>query len=575
MGTRRKSLNIGGCERAVPVSSVDTFGELDGMYRKDSSLATCLWCVRSYSFHTINEKVMDDMPLSISRPLRDRNRKKYIQAISEHRSTLQTNARLLLSLVTYCCSIPEHTFLHDTLFFIHLHSMSVSIILTDIHMYPLYTVLKGIKQGLPRDKLKLVLFYNTLYRLHTLPGYPSIESILAATGHVEAPDELRLFTHGNQTSTPMLLYKRAYVECDRVPILQLFTYMRQTIGNTPLSIAALYTLQIPVVYGELRDMLICTRLCPQRYYPTLKELFICVRKCMALPRKYQMIGVGSSGVTCLSATGCKKTEECPLSLLPCATGVHKLMTRKDAIYERQVHSRIGLDQIDPDGVYHSRFVHSCELDRKKQIEHDYTNKVLTHGLVYEYGGVTFTTICKSLSTPVLLRALTSVAQSIHYLNSQNIVHMDIKPDNIVCRRINGTIQCRLIDFGLSVNTVSFPPRTSTIFHNVYLWPCETMFLSSIKFNSPMEYIHHFLRHCPRNVPRDKQLYKYTASVMYSTRTLSSQQLVYAVQGVDRYQFGILLSHPKLLGPTHTFVQRLLHPNPSQRPPLTTYVSLVP
>ena len=42
-----------------------------------------------------------------------------------------------------------------------------------------------------------------------------------------------------------------------------------------------------------------------------------------------------------------------------------------------------------------------------------------------------------------------VIDALSYLHSQNIVHRDIKPENILLNKINRTINCKLIDFGIS------------------------------------------------------------------------------------------------------------------------------
>lgn len=50
--------------------------------------------------------------------------------------------------------------------------------------------------------------------------------------------------------------------------------------------------------------------------------------------------------------------------------------------------------------------------------------------------------------PTCARYIQQILEGMHYVHKQNIVHLDIKPENIVCVDTTGT-HVKIIDFGLA------------------------------------------------------------------------------------------------------------------------------
>lgn len=502
-------------------------------------------------------------------PVNQGDRGRFLTLLSEHKVPLKNDPYLTLSIVSFCCQVTNIVYLEDIMLFTERNDMSMTAVLTDIEKYPLvYTLKHG-----DLNKFNILLFFNVMGRIHPLQSIVIKSTIMKLLRQRNQQFYITLLSNDKHMLYSRMLYERACLSLDRIPILQFLNYIGENYRTNKINIANAFQEGIPVLYRELRNMLIFIRLCPTGYYPTIQELFFCIQKCFFLPQSFRMLGSGSTGVAHWSVNGCHQSQECPRTRWDCVTGINKLMTSKDSNKEYHVHKRIGLQAADPEGIYHSRLVHRCQLDTAFQLQHP-SGKLLTHGLIYEYGGITFSVLYQKYPRAVLFQALLSLADCIHYLNTHNIIHMDIKPDNIVCRFHNGNVHCRLIDFGLSVNTSTYPARLSPIFHRVYIWPFETMFLSSVKLSNPMSYIRHYLSKCPTAVPVDINLYKRTATDMFNTQPLSKKQLYNAVYAVDRFQFGLILSKYRLLGTNHHWVKKLLDPTPSNRPLLTMFRTII-
>ena len=117
---------------------------------------------------------------------------------------------------------------------------------------------------------------------------------------------------------------------------------------------------------------------------------------------------------------------------------------------RQIKDEIDLSikayQIARDGV--------VALISFKKIEKTDLNETIFE-IVYEYGGDNFLTAFKDANGQKIMDAMETVAKIMARLESENIFHSDIKPENIVIS--NGVV--KLVDFGVSMK---FDTKTSML-----------------------------------------------------------------------------------------------------------------
>jgi serine/threonine protein kinase len=69
----------------------------------------------------------------------------------------------------------------------------------------------------------------------------------------------------------------------------------------------------------------------------------------------------------------------------------------------------------------------------------------------------------------LLEIIMALVPLFNELKSQQIIHCDIKPENILVHRINNKVKCSIIDFGLAFRKNALPQR-KTIFQLAYSAP---------------------------------------------------------------------------------------------------------
>lgn len=55
----------------------------------------------------------------------------------------------------------------------------------------------------------------------------------------------------------------------------------------------------------------------------------------------------------------------------------------------------------------------------------------------------------------------SIFRSLHYIHSINIIHRDIKPDNILVSNYEDLSKIKMADFGLSTKLDFYYPKTAT------------------------------------------------------------------------------------------------------------------
>lgn len=66
--------------------------------------------------------------------------------------------------------------------------------------------------------------------------------------------------------------------------------------------------------------------------------------------------------------------------------------------------------------------------------------------------------------PTCARYIQQILEGMHYVHKQNIVHLDLKPENIVCVDTTGT-QVKIIDFGLASKLGRFDSFVIIMSHN--------------------------------------------------------------------------------------------------------------
>ena len=201
-----------------------------------------------------------------------------------------------------------------------------------------------------------------------------------------------------------------------------------------------------------------------------------------------LIGMGSFGCVYSPQLPCI----IPCTKEKCKTGISKLMTSQNAALEKEnidllfndfQHFEVNISDyfiIDP---------HQC-LPNPKSIPDDMCSYKITNPslLIYENGGnnlydymgprgIDTAKICK------ILQGLLNILGGISLLLSNNIVHADIKEENIVIGLSKKNPSFRLIDFGLSIKYNPNIPLTEKEFdsYNIpsnFNLPVYTFFLDS-------------------------------------------------------------------------------------------------
>lgn len=512
----------------------------------------------------------------------------YVAWTNQNLRLLTHNPRLLFTILAELCSQQESRKLQFLLAFVHKHGLASTFhknaVLPKVGMYPL-AIAAGISNP---AALYLLLLDNTFVHLHREGegGHPSFSTLVKSWPALE--DVLAMYDGiGTRAMSHMTSGQIAYQRLQQTPTNIVYAVqftdciarLLLDTGSSPLLLTPTFlikTLRIPVSYQVLRLCAVTLKLLPTTEFPECNDLLQRVMG-FALDRRNPLrrIGVGGTAVTVASSRSCAAQNECPLKVHACLSGVNKLLTEKDMLREKQIVLALGLSGLDPRGLHHALLVHSCKLAVDERVAHTYTKKMLTHGLVYEYAGAPLTLLLKNPpDRRSMLLAMVSLVRSVDVFSRNGIRHLDLKPDNIMCTvGEHGEYNCKLIDFGLAIGPNG--PMRAPVYANVYTWPFETIFLATtIKTN----HLQHYLQHAPRLVSRDKAAYSRVERTMTPLLTLTPSDPGYhrlvrfAVERVDAYQIGLILSHRVLLGPSHVFVMRLVHPDPHRRPSHALIVS---
>lgn len=184
--------------------------------------------------------------------------------------------------------------------------------------------------------------------------------------------------------------------------------------------------------------------------------------------------------------------------------VSKLMLASDAVSELKAFERLQINQVDPEEEFSINSPTSCAINPD-----DYTHfkqcPNYKHGknvpeqfklLLYKAGGIDMNTMIldkEKGSDPKeileIMQRLENVFYGLAVMNRNNLYHIDVKPQNIVCQPGG----CRLIDFGISchidpvTNKVTMgeddqsADKAKTVYSNgirYIFWPYETVMLNN-------------------------------------------------------------------------------------------------
>jgi len=159
-------------------------------------------------------------------------------------------------------------------------------------------------------------------------------------------------------------------------------------------------------------------------------------------------------------------------------GLSKMMIDKHAVDEEfEISARIA--RIDPERKYFLTATGTCEHDQtninrsvknsnsgKKESCSKFPLRNKSYLIFYEMGGQNLETLKVPVNKyPAFFRGLENLFKGLVVLHKGNIVHADIKPDNIVGKLDpDGTYNIRYIDFGVSVPNTNTLNNQSDIVH---------------------------------------------------------------------------------------------------------------
>jgi hypothetical protein len=304
----------------------------------------------------------------------------------------------------------------------------------------------------------------------------------------------------------------------------------------------------------------------QTHLPKLDTLQDIMHACMRIYTTHlpsYRIGHGSYGIVFRPAPFCENTTA---RLHHNAVG--KIMPIKRGENEERIVKKIDISRLDVDFSYHVKLFDSCKPDMSILSTGDIARLRLSptddaRMLIYEYGGMSLDALLESkrYSKRTIISSLSILFEGIVQMNSRGIYHMDIKPQNIVCRLYKGSLQCRLIDFGLAVSFENGSyPKPSRLYNTVYTWPYELMLYTTV-CTSPkrrqMEYRTRFKENVDY-VGLDTKYGDVSDWLINRYPEEPSKHILSLVRAMfeynDIFQFGLLLSHPGLLGRNHVIVK---------------------
>ena len=291
----------------------------------------------------------------------------------------------------------------------------------------------------------------------------------------------------------------------------------------------------------------------ESYYATIKNI-------IRISSRPSIIGAGAYGTVFHPALPCRNM---PFQI---NNDVSKVVSKRRIESEKTNVLRV--NAADPDCHYHVRFKYDCvpDLNTVRGSSSRIFKLPDPHMLVYEYGGFTLTRALRSNKFPrhLFLDGLKDLLRGLIQLNRRGTIHMDIKPDNIVCMVRGGKLECRLIDFGISVFFQdSMVPRPKPSYENPYIWPFKLLLFAQTH-KKPSELVAAYRR---KNVflsvdysgiiQRYIEVYRYNRG-QKNISYVQYKSLIFEIfQDIDLYQFARLLQHPVLVFPQKKRISELL------------------
>lgn len=185
-----------------------------------------------------------------------------------------------------------------------------------------------------------------------------------------------------------------------------------------------------------------------------------------------LVGQGAAGCVFKPAVRCDGKED--------DNSITKLINGEN--YYEEVDGAMIMKRIDPKGQFSMTILESCKAGDNDNLlveQCSVLSRMDTRKIIYSYEGKSIKSmICLDKTDPsrafrALLNTLFHVIQGLQIMVSRNVVHADIKPDNIAIR--DGAKHAKLIDFGL-VTTRDFFFLNSVYLSPYRYWPPEWMTL---------------------------------------------------------------------------------------------------
>ena len=172
--------------------------------------------------------------------------------------------------------------------------------------------------------------------------------------------------------------------------------------------------------------------------------------------------------------------------------VSKLIDSKEANIEF-ADTRV-LAALDPDNRYFSYPIKNCNveidnlykdevgtyIDAIQECKADFNDEDYDLKLLYStYSGKRISKLKLNHSNvPVLLTSLRNILEGVNILHTNNLVHLDLKSDNVLVTKTGDVLVPHIIDFGIMINIPDFFSNRNSLLNSYYIWPIELKFLAN-------------------------------------------------------------------------------------------------
>ena len=179
------------------------------------------------------------------------------------------------------------------------------------------------------------------------------------------------------------------------------------------------------------------------------------------------------------------------------TLISKLMESSEA--DEEIESTKEFFKIDPTSKYFLANVSKCTVDEERIVPEDMLRLcTIDDGreqravkdatlLFYEDGGTSLHTLhLQSKDYIPFFESFTNIVDGLVLAHSRKTYHLDIKPANIVAKKVGDVFHTRWIDFGLSVKEPK--PSQEKVYDSLYIfWPLEMPLIGKLKSLTPQWY----------------------------------------------------------------------------------------